>query len=82
MEAQLTFEELEKRLHDIAKRFPEVRKLDEWKRMRDAMRRARRARPKALTLDVLDAAEEFDMATLYYLASITASGGVRATFRC
>lgn len=82
MAAQLTVEELQKMLDEIAAKYPGLRRLEEWKRLRALLHRRRRAGASPLTLDVLDAAEEFDAAVLYYYASVGAGGVVPASYRC
>jgi hypothetical protein len=82
MKGELSFEELEAKMDEVAAKFPEVKTLPEWKALRAEIRKAKKKGAKVMTLDVLDAADDFDGALVYYLASKAAGGKVPALMTC
>lgn len=82
MKGELSFEELEAKMDEAAARFPEFKAMPEWKALKAEIRKAKKKGAKVMTLDVLDAADDFDAAVIYQLASKAAGGKVPALMGC
>ena len=82
MRGELSFEELEARMEEVAAKVPEVKKFPEWKALKVEIRKAKKKGAKCMTLDVLDAGHDFDSAVIYHLATKAAGEPMPAAIDC
>ena len=82
MKGELSFEELESKMDEVSAKLPDVKKLPEWKALKAEIRKAKKKGAKCMTLDVLDAAQDFDDAVIYHLAVKAAGGPMPSVINC